>query len=375
MGKDIGKTFSQGLCQAVGIQTKLKLSAALPLPLSGIRPTAMQAVCALVGSGSLTSIDLSFNGINDADISQILEACDTGRLVRLMVGYNKISSYGLCKLLENHCKTTDSAAPSRSSLNGLLALGVGADIKAGVKSQDAILALIGSLDNGALPKLRQLELACNSLISDENVGNLGRALKHRSLQVLDLQRCDVGDLGLTALLDHLALHSMREFAVGKNVTDAGVTTLCNFLDKGCGWNESLELLDLRQNDFSSEGIGAVCKTLMNKRLPSLCVLFLHGLCWQESATLALDRPFPSRCMDHLRAALESGAFDQLTELSINPFSIKTSDSYGVYGPFLMDVDNYSPAHPVPKINEQLKGFEMLAKSKGVGLYAVDTVWT
>ena len=269
IGAEIGTLFSRGLLHSAGVGSSVEGHLSLRGQIGGDRLTALRAVLML--THSLTSIDLSCNGLRDG-ARRLADGLRSNMVVRsLNLASNDFGAFGaehIARMLRSNAKLTElDLSDNRLTDDGRTWSGVR-------KLCDALW------DHSSLCSLMLVD---NRLEGDGALVMAGMLQANTTIEHLDLQANQISNEGVDGLASAIAKSvTLKSLNLGRNHIDE---TGARDLAAGLLENTSLTSLDLSVNAIGPVGAMHMAKVLKSNQ--TLRELNLQANQLQEEAAVKL----------------------------------------------------------------------------------------
>ena len=233
------------------------------------------------GTGfNLTNLDLSFNGINDADATSLAEAIKVNKtLTNLSLSYNRISEDGVTSIVEaikvNKTLTNLSLSGSVILEGGATSIAKAIKVNKTLTNLDLSGNLMGDANATSIAEgikvnktLTNLNLS-NNRISEDGVTSIVEAIKvNKTLSNLDLSKNSIFHPGIASIAEGIkvnkALTNLNLF--DNHIGDAGAICIA----EGIKVNKALTNLNLFDNHIGDAGAICIAEAIkVNKTLKNL----------------------------------------------------------------------------------------------------------
>ena len=224
------------------------------------------------GTGfNLTNLDLSFNGINDADATSLAEAIKVNKtLTNLSLSYNRISEDGVTSIVEaikvNKTLTNLSLSGSVILEGGATSIAKAIKVNKTLTNLDLSGNLMGDANATSIAEgikvnktLTNLNLS-NNRISEDGVTSIVEAIKvNKTLSNLDLSKNSIFHPGIASIAEGIkvnkALTNLNLF--DNHIGDAGAICIAEAIKV----NKTLKNLDLCYNYISDAGATSIAEAV------------------------------------------------------------------------------------------------------------------
>ena len=233
------------------------------------------------GTGfNLTNLDLSFNGINDADATSLAEAIKVNKtLTNLSLSHNRISEDGVTSIVEaikvNKTLTNLSLSGSVILEGGATSIAKAIKVNKTLTNLDLSGNLMGDANATSIAEgikvnktLTNLNLS-NNRISEDGVTSIVEAIKvNKTLSNLDLSKNSIFHPGIASIAEGIkvnkALTNLNLF--DNHIGDAGAICIA----EGIKVNKALTNLNLFDNHIGDAGAICIAEAIkVNKTLKNL----------------------------------------------------------------------------------------------------------
>ena len=245
------------------------------------------------GTGfNLTNLDLSFNGINDADATSLAEAIKVNKtLTNLSLSYNRISEDGVTSIVEaikvNKTLTNLSLSGSVILEGGATSIAKTIKVNKTLTNLDLSGNLMGDANATSIAEgikvnktLTNLNLS-NNRISEDGVTSIVEAIKvNKTLSNLDLSKNSIFHPGIASIAEAIKVNkTLKNLDLCYNyISDAGATSIAEAVKV----NGTLTNLNLSANDIRDAGATSFAEAIkVNKTLTNLslsCIFVVYSSC-------------------------------------------------------------------------------------------------